>query len=148
MSEPVVPMRHTVVLSGVASDSHTWNLVYLQLLIEELGHEVINLGPCVPDELLLDRCLAHRPDLVVLSTVNGHGAQDGERVVRLLRSHEELACTPMVIGGKLGTNGPGDGERARQMVLAGFDAVFEDGSEAIGRFHTFLGNLPRRVLSS
>src|SRR5436853_235982 len=31
-----------VVVSGTASDSHTWNLVYLQLLLEELGRRVHN----------------------------------------------------------------------------------------------------------
>lgn len=29
-----------VVVSTMASDSHTWNLVFLQLVLEELGHRV------------------------------------------------------------------------------------------------------------
>ncbi|MGQ4416103.1 methylaspartate mutase, partial [Streptomyces sp. SAS_269] len=34
-----------VVVSSLASDAHTWNLVFLQLLIEESGFDVVNLGP-------------------------------------------------------------------------------------------------------
>src|SRR5689334_16258049 len=94
-----------VVVSGTASDSHTWNLVYLQLLLEELGRRVHNLGPCVPDDLLVERCTRLRPALVVLSSVNGHGATDGLRVIGRLRAR--LPGTPIVIGGKLGIAGTG-----------------------------------------
>ncbi|MGW7413543.1 cobalamin-dependent protein, partial [Streptomyces sp. NPDC054863] len=61
------PEPRRVLVSSVSSDSHTWNLVYLQLVLEELGHEVRNIGACVPDDLLLEECLAHRPALVVIS---------------------------------------------------------------------------------
>ncbi|BAU88404.1 methylaspartate mutase [Streptomyces laurentii] len=50
-----------VLVSSVSSDSHTWNLVFLQLLLEDLGHEVTNIGACVPDELLIAECRRHRP---------------------------------------------------------------------------------------
>lgn len=39
---------YNVVLSTIPSDSHTWNLLFLQLLLEEHGCEVTNLGACVP----------------------------------------------------------------------------------------------------
>src|SRR5262249_59490655 len=96
----------TVVVTSVASDSHTWNLVYLQLVLEELGHKVVNLGACVPDELLISECLRVRPDLVVVSTVNGHGFHDGMELIGRFRALEDLATTPVVIGGKLGIAGP------------------------------------------
>ena len=118
----------SVIVTSVASDSHNWNLVFLQLHLEELGHQVLNLGPCVPDELLVSECLRVRPDLVVVSTVNGHGFFDGRRLISLLRSCPELAGTRVVIGGKLGIAGPG-GKRSRDELLsAGFDAVFEEGT--------------------
>ncbi|MPZ26577.1 MAG: methylaspartate mutase [Micromonosporaceae bacterium] len=115
----------TVVVTSVASDAHTWNLVFLQLTLEELGHRVRNLGACVPDDLLVAECLRIRPDLVVVSSVNGHGFRDGTRLIGRIRACPELAATPVVIGGKLGIAGPG-GDRSRdQLLAAGFDAVFE-----------------------
>jgi N-dimethylarginine dimethylaminohydrolase/methylmalonyl-CoA mutase cobalamin-binding subunit len=118
----------TIVVSSVASDSHTWNLVYLQLVLEELGHRVVNLGACVPDELLVSECLRLRPDLVVVSTVNGHGFHDGMRLIGRLRAREDLAMTPVVIGGKLGIAGPAGRAGRDQLRAAGFDAVFEEGT--------------------
>ncbi|WP_149828629.1 cobalamin-dependent protein [Streptomyces tailanensis] len=101
MTDARTGTRRTVVVTSMASDSHTWNLVFLQLLLEELGHDVVNLGPCVPDDLLVTRCAAIRPAFVVISSVNGHGCQDGLRVIRRLRSHPGLFAMPVVIGGKL-----------------------------------------------
>ncbi|MFC7615767.1 cobalamin B12-binding domain-containing protein [Actinokineospora soli] len=86
-------------MAGTASDAHTWNLVFLELYCGERGHDVVNLGPCVPPELLVDECLRVRPRLVVISTVNGHGLVDGQRAVEALRARPELADTPIVIGG-------------------------------------------------
>lgn len=136
-----------VLISSVASDSHTWNLVFLQLLIEELGHEVVNLGPCVPDDLLVAECRDRRPGLVVVSTVNGHGYQDGLRVIRELRACAELDGVPVVIGGKLGVAGPGESRQAAELVWAGFDAVFPDDAEAVSSFAQYLRALPQRVAS-
>jgi methylaspartate mutase sigma subunit len=84
----------SVVLTGVSSDSHTWNLVFLQLLIAEHGCRVTNLGPAVPADLLVAECLRIDPDLVVVSTVNGHGAADGLAAIAALRAEPRLADTP------------------------------------------------------
>lgn len=116
----------TVVISSVVSDSHTWNLVYLDLLIRELGFETVNLGACVPDELLVAECLRLRPAMLVISSVNGHGYRDGLRVIRHLRSHRELGDIPMVIGGKLGISGGESQAHVSDLLAAGFDAVFDD----------------------
>ncbi|MFE1948818.1 cobalamin B12-binding domain-containing protein [Streptomyces massasporeus] len=133
-----------VVVTSVASDAHTWNLVYLQLLLEELGHRVTNLGACVPDQLMIDECRNRRPDLIVVSTVNGHGFVDGKRVVRLLRGCPELHTTPLVIGGKLGITGGDHGGGVRELVEAGFDAVFEESAGIVG-FRDFVQSLPSGV---
>jgi methylaspartate mutase sigma subunit len=135
----------SVVVSSVASDSHTWNLVYLQLAVEELGHTVTNLGACVPDELLVDECLRLDPDLVVLSSVNGHGRIDGARVIARVRARPELAATPVVIGGMLGIAGPG-GRQAHDLLLAaGFNAVFDDGAR-LPAFRAYLEELTAGVV--
>ena len=118
----------SVVVTSVSSDSHTWNLVFLQLALEELGHRVVNLGACVPDGLVVATCLRARPDLVVVSSVNGHGFRDGSRLIGRIRACPELAAIPVVIGGKLGIAGPGGSHSRDQLLAAGFDAVFEEGA--------------------
>jgi methylaspartate mutase sigma subunit len=128
LSTPEVTPGLSVVVSSVASDAHTWNLVFLQLALEELGHRVLNLGACVPDDLLVSECLRVRPDLVVISSVNGHGFHDGTRLIGRIRACPELAATPVMIGGKLGIAGPAGRQRLEQLRSAGFDAVFEDGA--------------------
>ncbi|MFE2728320.1 cobalamin B12-binding domain-containing protein [Kitasatospora sp. NPDC059327] len=132
--------RRRCVLSSVSSDSHTWNLVFLQLLLEENGYQVENLGACVPDDLLLEVCLARVPDAVVISTVNGHGRLDGIRLARRLRAEPALARVPMMIGGKLGLQGTVDAGSQAELIAAGFDAVFEAGSGPdVSEFLAYLG---------
>ncbi|CAL9567538.1 Glutamate mutase sigma subunit [Streptomyces sp. enrichment culture] len=139
--------RETVLVAGLASDAHTWNLVFLQLLLEEHGYDVVNLGPCVPDELLIRECLERVPVMLVLSSVNGHGHQDGLRLIGKLRAEDRLRALPAVIGGKLGITGGEDGGHAAELVAAGFDGVFEDGAREITAFRRFIGGIPRRELS-
>lgn len=126
-----------VLVSSVSSDSHTWNLVFLQLLLEEMGHEVTNIGSCVPDELLIEECRRVRPDLVVISSVNGHGALDGARAVRRLRDEPDLRGLRVVIGGKLGVTGAEAGTYGPELLAAGFDAVFEDAA-GVNDFRAYL----------
>jgi methylaspartate mutase sigma subunit len=114
----------SVLLSTTSSDSHTWNMVFLHLLLEEAGHRVINLGPCVPDALLVESARRHRPDAIVITTVNGHGQMDGTRVVRALREQPVTRGIPVMIGGQLGIDGPSSDEQVRRLLEAGFDAVF------------------------
>jgi methylaspartate mutase sigma subunit len=133
-----------VVVTGLSSDAHTWNLVYLQLLLEELGCRTTNLGACVPDALIVRECAERRPDLVVVSSVNGHGYRDGLRMIGPLRAVPALAGTPVVIGGKLDVVGGGDGSDAARLLAAGFDAVFTDGGAALP-FRTFVHGLAART---
>lgn len=126
-----------IVVSGSMSDAHTWNLIYLQLRLEELGHRVLNLGSCVPADLLLEECRRHRPDLLVLSSVNGHGLADGLRTIRLLRRDGGLTRMPAVIGGKLVIDDRADGDTRRPLLDAGFDAVFL-GKQDPTSFESFL----------
>ncbi|AKJ14874.1 hypothetical protein ABB07_33905 [Streptomyces incarnatus] len=135
------PYGRRIILSSVSSDSHTWNLVHLQLLLEEWGHEVHNLGACVPDDLVLRECRGHRPDLVVISSVNGHGFLDGRRLITRLRREPDLVQLPVVIGGKLGTDGAAGGAHGPALRAAGFTAVFE-GDAAIEEFRAYLRRAP------
>ncbi len=137
----------TVLLTGVASDSHTWNLVFLELLFTELGHRVVNLGPCVPPELLVATCQQVAPDLIVMSSVNGHGLRDGLRAVEAVRRCPELTETAAVIGGKLGIAGVSDRAHTRQLIDAGFDAVFED-ADGVQPLDEFLAGLTERLVEN
>lgn len=130
-----------ILLSTVSSDSHTWNLVYLRLLLEEHGYQVTCLGACVPDELLVETALRQRPDAIVVSSVNGHGAIDGARLARTLRARPDLASVPVVIGGKLGLLGTDVEAHARELLAAGFTAVFGDsgGDELIDALAGLIG---------
>ncbi|MFG2826171.1 cobalamin B12-binding domain-containing protein [Streptomyces sp. NPDC048434] len=134
-----------VLVSSVSSDSHTWNLVYLQLLLEELGHQVHNIGACVPDDLLIAECRRFEPDLVVVSSVNGHGAIDGRRLIGRLRAEPDLAALPVVIGGKLGTKGAAAGTYGPELIAAGFTAVFEDDA-GVGDFRRYVGSAKSPVV--
>jgi methylaspartate mutase sigma subunit len=115
---------HRILLSTTSSDSHTWNLMFLQLLLEECGFEVTNLGPCVPDELVVETARSIRPSGIVISTVNGHGRIDGARLARAVRRDAGIGELPMVIGGKLGIEGASSDDEVSRLLEAGFDAVF------------------------
>jgi methylaspartate mutase sigma subunit len=116
--------RLTVLITGLASDAHTWNLIFLQKFVEECGHAVINLGPCVPIGLLVSECLRLSPDLVVVSSVNGHGVDDGRAAIAALRTEPALAGLPAVIGGKLSTRGELTAAEMEGLMTAGYDAVY------------------------
>ncbi|MFJ8209512.1 cobalamin B12-binding domain-containing protein [Streptomyces sp. NPDC096033] len=136
-----------ILVSSVSSDSHTWNLVFLQLLLEEMGHEVFNAGACVPDELVVSECRRLRPDALVVSTVNGHGALDGRRLIARLRQEPDLRDLQVVIGGKLGVRGAEAGTHAPALMAAGFDAVFEDAA-GTEEFRRYLGEAaPARAVA-
>lgn len=115
-----------ILIAGGASDAHSWNLVFLALLLEESGHRVVNLGPCVSGALLLRECRAHAPELVVVSSVNGHGYRDGLAVIGGLRAEPALARVPVMIGGKLDVEGVRDEAAAQRLIAAGYTAVFDD----------------------
>ena len=137
--------KATVVVTSMASDSHTWNLVYLQLLLEELGYDVVNLGSCVPDDLVISSCAELAPALVVVSSVNGHGYADGMRLIDKLRACDQLAATPVVIGGKLGIDGAQTGAHIHNLMASGFDAVFDDTATGIQDFNRFVCAIPAKT---
>lgn len=132
--------RRTVrfLVSGVPSDSHTWNLIALQLFIEEMGHEVINLGSCMPVDELLLACRRHRPDCLVISSVNGHGYLDGARVITAVRADPELTGLRVVIGGRFGVRGGDNAEEHADLRQLGFDAVFGGDANALESFRTYI----------
>jgi methylaspartate mutase sigma subunit len=140
------PRNLRVVVTSLPSDAHTWNLIFLQKYIEECGHSVINLGSCVPAEELACACIRYIPDLVVISSVNGHGVDDGLRVITYLRAVPELSGIPIAIGGKLSTTGQVSIEQMERLVAAGFDAVFGEASLPGLRLLLNSGRYSRRAI--
>jgi methylaspartate mutase sigma subunit len=119
-----------VLLSTVSSDAHSWNLVYLKMLLTEHGYGVDCLGTCVPDELLVHTARTRQPDVIVISTINGHGCLDGARLARRLREDPATAHIPAVIGGKLGIAGEDEAGVAR-LLAAGFTAVYHEADASV-----------------
>lgn len=129
--------RPHAVLASTPSDSHTWNLLFVQLLLEENGWSVTNLGACVPATTLVAESLRRVPDLIVISTVNGHGAQDARQVIAALRARPTLSRVPVALGGKLCVSEERARAAAPGLVAAGFDAVLV-GDSAVPDFRTLL----------
>lgn len=114
-----------IVLSGLPSDSHAWNLVALQVILEGMGHRVVNLGARVRVERVLEVCRLEAPDCLVLSTVNGRGGADGARLIARLRADADLAALTTVIGGRFGGRSP---DPRAEMLGLGFDEAFPVGT--------------------
>lgn len=128
------------VLSSTPSDSHTWNLLFVQLLLEENGWSVTNLGACVPVTILLDESLRRVPDLIVITSVNGHGAQDAHRMIAALRAAPALSEVPVVLGGKPCVSEDQEHGAADELVAAGYDAVLV-GESAVPAFESLLARV-------
>ena len=121
------------VLTSLPSDCHTWNLSYLQLLLEDQGMEVINLGACVSTETVIQACRTNASDLLVVSSVNGHALVEGRELIHRLSSDEVARYIPVVIGGKLTTSRSTEQAAARELLEIGFARVFT-GDQAIMEF--------------
>ncbi|MGH3380058.1 MAG: cobalamin B12-binding domain-containing protein [Actinoallomurus sp.] len=128
------------VLGSTPSDSHTWNLLFVQLLMEENGWSVTNLGACVPVAMLVDESLRRVPDLIVISTVNGHGAQEARQVIEAVRAEPALSRVPVSLGGKLCVNEDLERDAVGELVAAGYDAVLV-GDTAVPSFRSLLAQV-------
>jgi methylaspartate mutase sigma subunit len=134
-----------VVVTATRTDAHTWNLVFLELFLAELGYEVTNLGPCVREDVVVRACRDHRPDLVVVSSVNGHGLRDGVHCIEAIRRCPDLSHLLVVIGGKLDVV-PLSEQGKNELLAAGYDAVFPD-VDPDGGFRAFLHELGLGIAS-
>ncbi|MFJ7095847.1 cobalamin B12-binding domain-containing protein [Streptomyces mirabilis] len=123
------------IVSTVESDSHIWNLVYLQKVLEEQGAVVLNLGSCTPVGEVLRGIGEFNPDLLVVSSVNGHGHHGARVLLNEMQRHGRKV--PCVVGGKL-TTAESDNDRVRGDLLSlGYTDVFT-GENSIDRFREFL----------
>ncbi len=125
------------IVATIESDSHMWNLVYLQLWLEERGWDVTNLGCCTPGADIVDAIGRFDTDLLIISSVNGNGLYQGRQLIHCIRrQHALLRC---VIGGKLTTNESDNPHVRTVLTAAGYDAVFV-GNAALKEFSRYLAD--------
>jgi methylaspartate mutase sigma subunit len=132
-----MPPKPCAVLGSTPSDSHTWNLLFVQLLMEENGWSVTNLGACVPLSMLIDESLRRTADMIVISTVNGHGTQEARQAIEAIRAQPSLARVPVFLGGKISVSEDREREAVGELVAAGYDGVLV-GDDAVPAFRTHL----------
>lgn len=125
------------ILTGTRSDSHTWNLVFMELWLQEQGLQVTNLGSCVPVEEIVAACQSLRPELLIVSTVNGHGGIEGQDIAHGLRESKLLDQLHTVIGGKLATRPEREPALVKALLTAGFDQVLID-DDALDRLSAWI----------
>ena len=124
-------------VATTSDDSHSWNLVIVALRLEARGFEVENLGANTPEMLLAERIRDRRPDLVTLSTINGHGYRSIPGVLEALKRYQVKQAAPLVLGGLLTTGPEEEFAMAELLSAEGVSAVFS-GPEAWSRFDAFL----------
>lgn len=124
-------------LSTVESDSHMWNLVYMQLFMEEQGMTVDNLGCCVPAQNVVSEMARQQPDMVVVSSVNGHGYFQGMELMQTIKNTGVQGNARVVIGGKLSILESENEVISEQLQQQGYDGVFV-GANAIREFVAFI----------
>ena len=124
------PAPHTAIVATTASDTHTWNLVVLELFLQQAGLKTINMGPCVPVRELVRECRIRRTDLLAISTINGHGCIEAYELIRAIRAEPRLSRLHVVIGGNLGARGLASARSSNDALLAaGYDGAFTEDSQ-------------------
>lgn len=123
-------------LTTVQSDSHMWNLMYMQLWLEEHGFDTLNLGCCVSTEETILSIEQFRPELVVISSLNGHGYSQGKGLIGAIKQYFDQSPI-VVIGGKLSTHISDNELITTELTSDGYDGVFV-GANAIEEFECFV----------
>jgi methylaspartate mutase sigma subunit len=114
-----------------------WNLHVVQEELEARGFEVLNFGPCTPTKLLAETVRDRRPQLVVISTINGHGEQSAIKIIETLKLYQAHRIGPIVIGGKLSTLPINEDRLYNSLIDCGFTGVFVS-ERPWAEFDTFL----------
>ncbi|WP_340124100.1 cobalamin B12-binding domain-containing protein [Methylobacter svalbardensis] len=134
-------------LTTIESDSHTWNLVYLQRFIHEHGGLAKILGCCVSPGETVNAIKGFRPDLVVVSSVNGHGFHQGRELIANAVQALGAYRPVFVVGGKLTTVEEDNKWIRVDLQEAGYDRVFV-GKSAIDDFTLFLQEFRQQAVAS
>ncbi len=133
-------LKKKALLATIPSDSHSWNMVFMEFVLEENGYCVRNLGPNTPikeaEEILHAECF----DLVVISSVNGHAYIEGQALAKRIAANSDYQG-PLLLGGKICTQTDPETILRHSAALkkSGFDAVFDDSiKNSFDSFQAFL----------
>ncbi|MBM3468360.1 MAG: hypothetical protein FJX71_02875 [Alphaproteobacteria bacterium] len=129
-----------VILTGTPSDSHTWNLIFMELFLQENKCRVRNLGSCVSAEQLHTAIEEEVPDLVVISSINGHLFQDAIKIINTFPSHLASSLPPLVVGGKMGITLKETGFQGKKLLKLGYSGVFVE-KDSLVSFKQYLHRL-------
>jgi methylaspartate mutase sigma subunit len=121
-------MQQKVILATIPSDSHCWNLVFMELFLKEQRFDVINLGPCTPFELILECTLKNTVSAIIISSVNGHAFLEAERLIKMIRKNVPYDI-PVYLGGKLSTDMKKAEFYAKELENAGYTKAYSENDD-------------------
>ena len=130
-------MPINALVASTEDDSHIWNLTGVEYILADYGFEVTNLGACTPAVDIAEYVQARRPELVAISSVNGHGAITGLSLAQTLAEYQAFQLSTIIIGGKLTLSAETAHAARPQLLAAGFAGVF-DGERAWAEFDEFI----------
>ncbi len=119
--------KPTALLATVPSDSHSWNLIFMEFHMTDHGLDVTNLGPNTPAQEILKNLKHKHFDIVVISSVNGHGSIEGLELISSIKTEAKYSGE-VYLGGKICTATKEDtvSEHIEELERAGFERVFDD----------------------
>ena len=115
-----------IIVCTTPSDSHMWNLVILDLFLQEKDFNVLNLGSNTPFKAVLESLDTFCPDLVIVSSLNGHLLQDGVEMMRYIQSHKGYVPCSFVAGGRASTDPKNMLFISKKLKSYGFEETFFD----------------------
>lgn len=130
-------MRSLALLTTTPSDCHMWNIIYIGLWLQEKGFEVKQTGICVPIKETIREISYCRPEIVVVSTVNGHGYHEGGELIKRLKEDLMGNIPQCVIGGKLTVDDRDVTKVEKKLYGLGYNGVFQ-GACALSNFSKYL----------
>lgn len=113
-----------VLIITTPSDVHSWNLVFLSLVVRDAGMTCRIVGPAPQLEEIKSGAVEFDPDIILVSTINGHGEFEATDVLLALREVCD-ADIPVLIGGILGVTQESMGRRRSVLLSMGYTEVFE-----------------------
>jgi methylaspartate mutase sigma subunit len=128
-----------IILLGTHSDSHTWNLIFMELFLKENNCQVRNLGACVSIEEISEETKKFPPDLIIVSSINGHLFQDGIKIINSLNQKFPKKLPPLVIGGRMGVSVIESDFQKKKLHKLGYEGVFV-GQNSLIHFKKYLNH--------
>jgi methylmalonyl-CoA mutase cobalamin-binding subunit len=135
-------LRPLAIVATTADDSHIWNLVGVELKLRDRGYQVKNLGACTPATEIAEAVRSHRPVLLAISTINGHGALSIAPILETLQDYQLKRAVKIVIGGLLTIDPAVAPSVAQRLLDQGADAVLT-GDDAWQRFDSMFASHPQ-----